>query len=199
MKRLLRALSAGAILLYACLSLPGLAQTAGADLAPAPLPSTPLVYTLDGVALGSPIGDYIARRGKPGTVGARVYVWRNAREGTRLVTTSSDGTIVVIDVKAGKDKRKVDFSGRAVRFNVGANVFGNTPPTWVSYSGANSCRGSLCLSLLLPKDDELVMQFANSGSGGSNGIYFGNLIEVFLGTRQALLANGVVVVGPWAK
>jgi hypothetical protein len=176
------------------------AETAATStVSPASPPSAPSVYTLDGVALGSSIGSYIAKRGKPDTIEARVYVWRSAQGETLSVTTDSDGTIVVIDVKAGKDERKVDFSGRAVRFNVGANVFDNTPPKWVSYSGGDSCRGSLCRSLLLPKDDELVMYFANSGSGGSNGIYFGNLIEVFLGTRQALLANGVVVIDPWAK
>jgi hypothetical protein len=192
MKNIRRTLSAAPILFCSCLPLPVFAQSSGASLAsPAPLPSAPAVYTLDGVALGSPVRSYISIRGNPDTVGARVYVWRSARGGTLSVATDSDGTIVFIDVTAGAAEiRSVEVLGGVLRFDDGGHM-NNAPPDWVPYGGGDACgpslKGSPCWVYLLPRDDELIMNF-----GHDNGMADWDLSEVVLGSRVALLKSGLV-------
>jgi len=174
------------------------ARATGANLAsPTPLPSGPPVYTLDGVALGSPVVDYVAKHGKPDTVKAGVYVWRNARGGTLSVTPDSDGTIVLIDVRAGAaEMRSVAVLGTVLRFDDGGHI-NEPPPDWALGVG-DACgpglKGSPCWSYLLPRNDELVMNF-----GHDNGMADWDLSEVVLGSRQALLTSGVVVIDPSSK
>lgn len=170
--------------------------TYGLTATPAPLPSPPPVYSLDGVTLGSAVTAYIAERGKPNVQSGSSYVWRKGQGGSLTVKTDSVGTIAIIDVRAGKKEiRSIDVLGRLAHFNDGGHI-NEPPPLWVPlWAAGDGCgaglRGSPCSSYLLPKDGELVMNF-----GGDNGMADWDLTEVIVGYRAALLESGFVVKQP---
>jgi len=112
-----------------------------------------------------------------------------------LVSTDSDGTIVVIDVTAGPAEiRSVEVLGRVLQFNDGGHM-NNAPPDWVPDTGGDACgpslKGSPCWGYLLPTNDELLMNF-----GHDNGTADWDLTEVVLGSRTALLKSGMAVRPP---
>jgi hypothetical protein len=187
------AFAAAIVVSVLCHAVPLSAQTVEPTLpSPAPLPTAPPVYALDGVALGSPIASYIAQRGKPDTVEANTYSWRNGQGGTLSVTTDSGGTIVLIDTRAGAAEiRSVEVLGRMLRFNDGGHI-NEPPPPWVPYGGGDACgpslKGSPCWGYILPRGDELVMNF-----GHDNGMADWDLTEVLVGSRAVLKRSGLVV------
>jgi hypothetical protein len=184
------ALIASAISCFS-LPLPSSAQTLPPT--PAPLPPAPKVFYLDGIALGSPITEYLSRHAKPTEVSASTYTWKNRQGGSLALTADQNGSIVLIDVKAGPaEVRSVDVLGRMDRFNDGGHI-NEPPPLWVPImDNGDACgpslKGSPCWGYLLPKNNELVMNF-----GGDNGGADWDLTEVFVGSREALITAKVVV------
>lgn len=159
---------------------------------PGPSPTPPSSFSLDGVTLGSPIRDLVARRGSANLLSDGDYLWNNPQGGKLRVTADSAGTIIIIDVQAGKSEvRSINISDSTVRFNDGGHV-NNPQPPWANPENADNCaptlRGSPCWCFLLSRGAELVMNF-----GRDTGFADWDLTELILGQRDALLTRRVVV------
>lgn len=168
---------------------PARAQTSTSS--PMALPSPPAIYSLDGVTLGSNIGDVIHKRGKPTSRSRSIYTWANVQGGALTLTTDAAGAIVIVDVRAGRrEVRSVDVSGTEERFNDGGHV-NWLQPAWANRSSTDACgpslHGSPCWGFLLPRGAELVMNF-----GGDNGGADWDLTELILGRRSILAAAKII-------
>jgi hypothetical protein len=162
-----------------------------------PSRSADSVYSLDGVDLGSNISDLIASRGKSQTTPLGTYRWTNSAGTTLAVDTAADGTILVIDVRAGKDDHdEVTLPAEPPQTSV---VFAETshmnynPPrgsTFVDDCGPG-LTGMPCWVTTLPGNVDLVTNF-----GKDNGTFDGFLSEVILGHRDTLIGIGRVVRRP---
>jgi hypothetical protein len=147
--------------------------------------------TLDGVALGTPIGDYIASHGKPADQQGAVYSWVRASGGRINLTTDSTGQITIIDVHAGpKEVRDVRVLGGSERFNDVAHIDVAPPPPALLFQTegcGKNLNGSPCTSYPIGLKAVLIMNY-----GGDNGTSDWELTELVLGTRPALLAVGFI-------
>lgn len=168
---------------------PLLAQTSAPT--PMALPSSPAVYSLDGVALGSNVNAVIHKRGRPTSKSGSTYTWTNSQGGALTLTTDAAGLIDIVDVRAGRHEvRSVDVSGTEERFNDGGHV-NWLQPAWAERSTVDACgpglHGSPCWGFPLPRGGELVMKF-----GGDNGGADWDLTELILGCRSTLATTKVI-------
>lgn len=155
------------------------------------------VYSLDGVELGSNVSDLIASRGKVQATALGTYRWTNSAGTTLAVDTAADGTILVIDVRAGKDDHdEVTLPAKppqtALVFGASSHINYNPPPgfTFVDDCGPN-LTGMPCEVTTLPGNVDLITNF-----GKNNGTFDGSLSEVILGRRDTLMGIGQVVRMP---
>ena len=162
-----------------------------------PSRSADSVYSLDGVDLGSNISDLIARRGKSQPTPLGTYRWTNSAGTTLAVDTAADGTILVIDVRAGKDDHDeitlpAEPPQTAAVFSESAHMNYNPPrgSTFVDLCGPG-LTGMPCWVTTLPGNVDLVTNF-----GKDSRMADGFLSEVILGRRATLIGIGRVVRMP---
>jgi hypothetical protein len=153
---------------------------------PMPIPAAPKTYALDGIVLGSNVSALIARRGKPQTTANGIYTWRNREGGTLRITVNASGSILIIDVHAGKaEQRNILLPYNVtIRFNDDTHM-NFVPPPWSVPGDRCILKGSPCWAYIFPRGAELVANF-----GADSGFADWYLTEVILGERDALLRRG---------
>lgn len=147
-------------------------------------------YALDGVALGTTLQQLMEQKGKPQDSNGSEYTWVNAAGGTLTVVADPKGSIVAVDVRAGKDEvRELQIpgavSGATATLGATGHVNYMQPQEAVDDDLCGSLLGQ-CEAMRLNDGNELIVDF-----GKDNGMADWYMSEVILGNRNVLARLGV--------
>jgi hypothetical protein len=154
-----------------------------------PAEGSPAAYSLDGIVLGSNVGDLIKTRGTPESTKTGRYSWINSAGGLLSVAADPSGNITVIDVRAGAHEyRPIQLPGgyEPQRATLGATGHMNyaEPREATADTLCANLRGEPCESFLLPPNTALIVNF-----GKNCGLSDWSLSEIILANRDVLLAS----------